>query len=400
MPLKIIQNRKGMSLIEVLVAAGLMAIVAMGMGGVITSMNKEQNNQVRLATLRELKTRIQSLITDQNSWNKTMQMNNGATNPMKCLLDHSACTPGTYDLLLYDPAGNAFINPPPPYAAVPPAGSQGFTDKGAVCSNFNGNANAGVDSCPISYKIVWEPVCPVTGACINPLVRVNARLLFNPSDSAQIPSVSLASGSMVNNDSSLGKYDVVIKRSATTINKAFSYAIKVINATGLQHQGQGGGDCAATGSYTIRGKKVATMLQSTTGGQYPPWVVESDPFSLVNLDITTGEMRLEPGTYNCKVTAAAWAVNSFSIRLYNVSDGVQLNDSVATSNANTASYSQSIATSNPIISISAQKKFRLEQSCSFPTYVDAVGRKYNMGLASEPYSSPSTVATFSCTQTN
>lgn len=384
-----------MSLIEVLIAAGLMALVAAGLTGTIVSMNKEQNNQIRLATLREMKTRIQFLITDQNSWNKTMQQNAN----MNCLLTHGSCTPGgTYDLKLNDPSGTVFLDPPP-WATTPVVAGNGFTDKGVSClGGFNGAAGAGSDACPISYKIVWEPVC--VAPCKNPLVRVTARLLYNPSPTAQVPSFALGSATIANNEAGAGKYDVVIKRSGTTINKSFSMSIKVASAAG----GKGGGDCPS--AWTTRGSNV--ISESNGAGAYPIWSIDDDNFGLVTKNDSTGAITIQPGTYSCKITAVAWAVDNFKIQLYRDTAPVGVvTGSEASANASTTSYAQSVATSSPLISIAAATTYRLQQYCQNPTFIQnnigpvpPNGNQYQMGLTAKPYTDASTFATFTCSQTN
>jgi prepilin-type N-terminal cleavage/methylation domain-containing protein len=385
-PLKTIRNQKGMSLIEVLVAAGLMAIVALGMTGVVTSMNKEQNNQTRTATFRELKTRFQNLITDQNAWSKTIQQNGDAGESMECILKHTSCTVNSiFDLTLYEPSGTPFFVPPA-YGSVPTS-APGFTDKGVPCTGFNGTSGSGNDACPISYKVVWEPVCEAP--CKNPLVRVTVRLLYNPSSSAQVAAVPLATGAIQNNEAAAAKYDVVMKRSSTTVNRSFSISIKRTSAGGAV----GGGPCP--NAWTVRGNSTMAPI-----GEYPGWSEDSDDFSLVTVDSSTGNVNIQPGTYNCKITATAWAVDSFQIQVRNTTDSVLLPDSAATANASTTGYAQAIATSNTIISISAAKNFVLEQRCQNPNFVLSPGRKFGMGLTANPYSEASTFVTFACTQTN
>src|SRR3989338_3651042 len=111
-----LKNSKGFSLIEVLISAGLMALVASGMIGLVTSMNKEQNNQYRLSALRELKTRFQFLISDQGSWNKTLERMYSAGDPLAvCIRDQVTCAAligVVSDLTLHDNAGNPYFVPP------------------------------------------------------------------------------------------------------------------------------------------------------------------------------------------------------------------------------------------------------------------------------------------------
>lgn len=383
-------NNKGMSLVEVLVAAGLMALVAAGLVGTITAMNREQNNQVRLATFRELKSRIQFLITDQNSWNMTLKNNSS----MDCLVQHTGsapCTSGSAtDLVLYDSSGAAFFTPPT-HSTIPGAGSNGFTDKGVPCTGFNGNAGAGLDSCPISYKMIWEPICNSTSSCKNPLVRVTARMLYNPSSSAVVTSFSLGTGPVANNEGGAGKYDVVIKRSATTINKSFSLAMREKDNVSAAPPGsnagfKGGGTCVG---LSVRG--------TATNGK--EWEIISDDFNLItSLDTATGKIKLSPGTYSCKITASGWAVDSFQIKLYNATTGVDVAGSYGASNAAAApNYNQAVATSTPVISISTESDFQLLQSCQ---NMSTTPTQFQMGLPAQPYTGYSVYGTMTCSQTN
>lgn len=389
-----------MSLIEVLVASGLMALVAAGLIGTITSMNKEQNNQIRQSTLRELKTRFQFLITDQNSWNRTIQNNPN----MACIRLKAACPVGIFDLNLYDSGGAIYFTPPPFATPLPGAGSPGFSDKGTICNVFNGNAGAGVVSCPITFKVVWEPVCSV--ACKNPLVKVTVRMMYNTDVAASQTALSIGDTSGVGtgvggwtddtNPVKTGKYDVVIKRSSTNVSKSFDLAIEKI---GTAVNSPGGGACAISPAVSIRGANT-----NTNGTANPPWIEKNDLFDLVTFSVTTGIITIMPGTYNCKITAVAWAVDSFQIQLRQVSLtplGV-VTGSIGSSNASTSSYAQAVATSNPILNIGAATDFQVEQSCQNPTWVSAApnGRQYTLGMPATPYGTSSTLATFTCTQTN
>lgn len=395
--LKRLNNNRGFSLIEAMVSAGLMALVASGMVGLVTSMNKEQNNQFRTAALRELKTKFQYLITDQNSWNQTLQYMAAASDPLAlCIKNRSNCSAiGIADVVLRDSAGNAFYTPVP-NAVVSPSYvvANGFTDRGTACTTFNGNSGAGVDTCPIAYKIAWEPVC-AGSPCFNPLIKVTVRLLYNPSATQQSQALSLGNGNLSTGafstaDTALpGKYDVVMKRSAASVNKAFTIQISSASAV------VGGGTCAATPASSARGL-------ATNG---PGWSEMDDAFELVTVNTTNGRFSVRPGTYNCKVNAAGWAVDSFSIKLQQITPtNATVAGSEASSNAPTSTYKQAFATSSPILSVSGTTDYvyELQQSCNNPTFVAAGDQKYTMGMPAAPYSgtSPSVFATVTCTQTN
>ena len=69
-----LKNIKGMSLIEVLVAAGLAAIVSLGIATMMQNSFKEQKKIVLLATVKELKARQENLIRDPNAWSKNLNL--------------------------------------------------------------------------------------------------------------------------------------------------------------------------------------------------------------------------------------------------------------------------------------------------------------------------------------
>lgn len=379
MNLKKLGTKSGFGLVEVLIASGLMALVAAGLVSVVTTMNKEQSNQFRTASLRELKTRFQFLITDQNAWNQTLQ-NNAS---MSCLLNKTSCIQGVYDLFLREPAG-AIAFSPQPFATANPlyVSSPGYADKGTPCTTFNGNIGAGVDSCPISYKVVWEPMCPVTGMCINPLVRVTVRMLYNPSMNSSNASLSTGAvppaGSWTDdgNAGNTGKYDVVIKRSATTINKSFQIAV---TDGGI---GTPSGVCPS--SFVARG----------SGN---PWITIEDPFFLVSF--SRDNITMKAGTYSCKTSSLGFAVDAFTTRLVNVTaGGIVVPGSIASSNAPSATGLQSVASANPVISIAADSVFQMQQKCF--TQTPAPQGNFGLGLPINPYSVQTYYASLSCTQIN
>lgn len=389
----------GFSLIEVLIASGLMALVSAGLISMVTTMGKEQNNQLRTATFREIKTRIQYLITDQNSWNRTLAGNAN----MACIRDKTDCTPAVpatpwNGLNLYDSSGTIFFTPPA-YNKVSPAWTgteNGFTDKGSPCNTFNGNTGAGIDTCPITYKIVWEPICPPVGTCKNPLIKITARMVFNASNSAQVAAMSMGdtTGGAGWTDDSIaaktGKYDVAVKRSATTVNKSFLVAVTSIPTSGAI--GNPGGNCPTGGGFVARGL--------TNPGPTPVWSegVNDDPFDLVS--VNTANVILQAGTYNCKIMSVAYAVDGFTMKLVKtfplpVAD---VAGSLASGNAPKAAALQSVAYASVVLSPIVDTTYQLQQTCVQTP--NGTGAPFAMGMPAQPYDTPSIFASLSCIQTN
>lgn len=167
-------KKNGFSVIEVLVALGLLSIVGVGTSTMVFNMMSSNNYVTMGNAALNLKTELTSILTDDRAWLNTINdivVNPNATANFNCLRTSTACTAGVYPFtpkLVNNTLFRVTYNPQT-------SAARGFDANGAVCNAFS----AGIpnDACPIRYTFTWQPICPSTGACIRPQVRV--RLIFD-----------------------------------------------------------------------------------------------------------------------------------------------------------------------------------------------------------------------------
>lgn len=351
--MKQIRNQNGLSLVEVLVAAGLTAVVSLGIATMIQNSMVEQKKTVLLNTLRENKTRIENLLRDQLAWQNTM---NDATNlgitpanqSTTCLRDSSACAEiaatAPKKLVIRD-GSNAVVYNLLDWAGT---GSNGLTEGGGACTTFS--ATTGTDACPISYKIVYMYSCASGTSCVNPEIKIVARLVFNPSSSGVLNRFRnlIAAGNMTSiageDAQNLGKYDAIVKRRAVQTNREFRLAQRFVGTAG---------DCSTGGA--------GTCSPGTFANYNRTWFEDDGLWNLVdvsglNFTPTAGN----DGPYSCTVTAQAFSTGGFSIQIYDVTGGAP----IATANTTAGLWAMSTAVLETKFIMQAGRNYTVRQMCS------------------------------------
>lgn len=312
------KSNRGFGILQVLAGMSFMFILIYGIMTMLENTAREQKKQTILANLRELQVRIAFLLSNQDSWRNTLMLGVHSTAAtMQCLQTGAVCSATARNILqINDGQGNTVVSNLPEWGS-PTYPSGGFTFEGAACSNFYGTAGNGKDDCPFSYKIIWEPLA----AGADPGIRITARLIFNPSPTftAKMPiqlgkmnndtandvrlittddptkkAVNPPSGVVADPkreifDSTIGKYDVLLWRTATT--NILSFRV-VSTASGI---------CPA--AFTAR-----TSLNSIY-----------DPFGLITTTGGTDIIFKKMGTYDCDVAVNGNGVRSFQAKLFNTS---------------------------------------------------------------------------------
>lgn len=303
------QNNKGLSIVEVLIAAGLTAIVSLGVATMMQNASIEQKKIVLFSTLKELKNRIEFLARDPVSWSQSVNIATGtynasaAFNSMRAQTSVSIANPFATPekMILFDAGGAVSMN----LLGTETSGSgfNGFTESGASCNTFS--LDTGNDSCPISYRLLIGYQCPNSAAsCNTPLVRIVGRLVYNPSPSGTLDRfrnlVSQNATTDISNPATLGKYDAFVERTPTQGNRSFSLAlVKTITNATPDCANQGAGTCSV-GTYSLH---QLTSLRNVGGSATIPNIVGS------------GFQITEPGAYSCNIAVPAFATGSFSARL-------------------------------------------------------------------------------------
>jgi hypothetical protein len=364
-------NRKGFSMIQALVAAAITSIVSLGVVSMIESSRKMQRRTTLMSTLNDLRARIETNLRDQTAFNNTITQN--ATSPFLELRTGAnvTATPLTAPVkfVMYEPGGVAWdmlgtvASDSGTYA--------GFSEKGTPCTGFSPTLGSGSDSCPISYRFLVSAACLTGASCKDPQLTVTARLVFNPSTaSTSILNTWRGIIQQVSGSSQVDapdKFDVQIKRTATSITKYFLITASV-DPTGSTSPGDcslaattftGGGRCTSA-TTTVHPLTLTNAAVSATG-----WVRDSDANSMVSVSGTNGSFKVATtGYYKCTVQAKSFSSN-VTFSLYDSTSSTYIPGGTGTAIA--GQYSEGQAKFDVAFNATAGHDYMLHQKCSDTT---------------------------------
>lgn len=393
----IVTNAKGMTIVEVLVAAGLVSIVSLGIATMMQNMFIEQKRIALFATLNELKTRITSNITDPNSWAKTM----AANADMSCLTGNTTCTAiytpsGTpKKIILKDGAGNTAFD----LLDWASTGSNGFTESGGSCSTFSATTGAGSDACPISYRLVFNMWCAGAAAtCTNPQLKITGRLIYNPSTTGvlnrfrKLIAVGNLNSTAEATPSNDAKYDIHVLRTAVQVNRTFKLVMqKAASATtndgNANHCVSDGVGTCSTAALTLH--PLSWKLIDDTAG-----ILATPTSAATNQNISFNSNFAGP--YSCTISVPAFATQGFTAEFYNSTDNV----SIAKATTTAGLWAQSLAVIETKFVAASGKNYQLRVQCQAIPPVGGNGydpRNCSLGMHTQPYDSgPADIVTMNC----
>lgn len=395
-------NSKGMSIVEVLVAAGLASIVALGIATMVQNMMIEQKKVVLFATLKELKTRIESQIKDPSIWTAILSNASNlaitptglsttclvATTPTLCT-EHDPTTPSkliipinaTVQYNLLDWAG---------------AGSGGFSESGGECTTFSATNGAGIDNCPISYKLTYRYDCPTGGTgttCYNPQIYIVGRLIFNPSTTGVLNRFKtlIGVGDMASAAGAVGKYDIFVQRTASQVNRTFQLAMRLGS----------GGSTGATPLIQQCNVAGGGVCNAGAWGNYPggrTWTTIDNAYSIAT-GISGQNFQVSAnGTYSCSIRALNFSTGSFSVRLYNATSNAAVQGTDATTNS--GQWATSTALSEARVFLTAGQNYTVQNTCEHVSPVEPVTsyvtQDCSLGFRQNPYAGNTDIVVLSC----
>ena len=311
-------SRRGMGLVEILITASIVAIIALGMATLFKDVFTVQNRANVGASAGQLKSLIKAAIEDGKAWGNTVAANSSliCLNPN----DATVCTSGAAitgislrqsdNTVLLDDSNSA----------------NGFTSGGAPCSGWNSTGN---NACPITYDLTVRFECVSPPTCKNPTVTVEALMAYSPLDQEAKGSINPSN------------YRVFVTRGfndSTRRNDPFIVRHLVSPATSTSY----GGACTVN-SWTQR------QLNSEDGD------------AAGNVVVAANQFTLQPGTYECRATAPAFKAGVNKIRVRNTANNLsQESGSVIAP----VSGGSSIAVVDINISIGAATTFLVEHFCT------------------------------------
>lgn len=383
-------NKNGVTLVEVMVSAAMTAIVSLGVATMMQNSFKEQRRVVLIDTLKNQKTKFESMIRDQAIWNASINSSTHNTATLFAQLrsaspvtEVSYTTPVEYKLVYTDGTlAYDFLGPSDNAGPYP-----GISEKGQSCSTFS--ISAGVDDCPISYRLLIGSDCSgSSSSCVNPQLKLVARMVFNPSTNGTLAGyrsfLSAVVGSDISDTIQDSKYDAVVKRTATSVNRSFRIISRfTISSGGCNNAG--GGTC--TNAFQ-------THPRTSASG----WFVDYDPHNLVSATTTVpGFSFKETGYYGCVISAPAFATDLFRLGLVNYTTDSGGASPVGSSQVTAGKWSQATSVVDVKFSVNqATNEFRVFQSCGVNlATIPAADRACTLGVYTD-YSSTPTVISMSC----
>jgi prepilin-type N-terminal cleavage/methylation domain-containing protein len=167
--MKVIKSERGFGLIEVIIVAAIVSIIALGIGTMISDMFSAQQKTSQVGSLNSIRARIIETLNSPAHWTATI---NDASNDafLDCLRAATAnCATGFSSVFNIVQAGPVSIYP----AATATAG---FRFDGQPCNTFS---TATPDpTCPFRWNVTWEATCTGSANCKTPDVRIRGDFVY------------------------------------------------------------------------------------------------------------------------------------------------------------------------------------------------------------------------------
>lgn len=399
------RNQKGSALIQVLIVAGLLSIVALAVSALMESAARERRRVVLFDTLKDVKKKIETNIRDESSWNNTL--NESTSGLASCIKKtKKTCTPfGTpVKLILRDASNNvAFgrnitgINGG--LLRWNDNGTYGFTATGKPCNTFTATPGAGNDYCLFSYRIVYKMFCP-NSDCQDPQLKIVGRLRFNPAPNGEYERYRnlISQGNLTNttlDDADDGKYDPVVRRTAGIVNPYFS--LSMVKTGGAVN------DCSvATGAGAGRCSIIVSSphplaFEGPTSNTY------DNTYGIATT--TDGWLSFSfsrTGNYRCTASVAAFATQEFTASIHNVTTNIDVGSATILAGY----WSQQNAIIDATFTVAnTTDQYRIYQKCENNSpnaqvfLTDPVWSTINectLGMNKNAYGSSSTIVSLTC----
>jgi len=171
-------ERNGFTMLEMLVAISIIGISSLAVVGVVKFVSQSSSQIVNKTTISNFKNQLQSVIDNPEAWSRTIDSSLGANSAsLQCIKSGTDCRGFGGAVDIYSSNGSAF------YMAR--SASAGFNTDGSICNTFSQDSS----DCAFRYEVQWQPACPPSGACKNPLVFVTAELKSNQQNQSFVSTI-------------------------------------------------------------------------------------------------------------------------------------------------------------------------------------------------------------------
>lgn len=370
--LNILKNRMGMSIVEVLVALGMVGILASVMASIFDQMQKSQAQVNITNTIETMRLNIQKLAADGTAWRQTVAL---LANPsLNCVRTNAICADsGAQAILSNDNVGNATLDAAPfldlphleqaaggSYIDTQTSATSGYTDKGTPCNTWSA---AGNDACPIRWKIKMAFECQAPAVtCLNPTIRIVGILYYRRAG---------LNGRVVINEN---RYRVDLRRGAQGDTRAERFQTSYMGFSG--NPGDDGGPCVPSATIPFNNVTLNENGNVAPGGGPP------------------GTYLFQAGTYTCSAVASCFACGKVHIALFQ--GAIPIITSVTLLSMRWDQTQVSI--SNATFTINAITPMRIVEYCDQHPGGMAGLANLNMGMAMPVYGTANKFAEFQCTR--
>jgi prepilin-type N-terminal cleavage/methylation domain-containing protein len=322
-----LKDQKGFSLMEIMIAVGLLGIVALGLTSLLSEMAKQQTGANIKSLLQSQKLKIEALVKDSKSWSNSIghSTNNGKTE-YTCLRNppSGTCT-GTVNtgtnylntISLVDTTGGT------PWFNSSGA-ANGFTKNGTACTAWPSLA------CPIRWDITVTHTCQTVSPCLTPTTKVTA-----------VPNIPAAIQAQLNVSINPDNYKVDVTRGLGT---RFDPILVTENLSS-----NGAGRCSSGAPPYTQNRQMNTEVQ--------------DPAS--NVSVSGNQITFVPGSYQCRITAPAFKVGNHFIT-FETSGGTVIGTSAAASSPQYFSVPSNAVLEVAFV-VSANTAYVVKHHCQFNT---------------------------------
>jgi prepilin-type N-terminal cleavage/methylation domain-containing protein len=271
----LLNNPKGMSLIEVMVVVVIMSLVGLGTTTLFKNIIETQRKNTVKSAMSQVRDNLKRNIQNDQAWLNTVNAYPISSSSLGCLRDNIVrtawCTHQTSinNFNVRDTQNNIF------YQAS--QASRGFTADGQDCNSFNNGA--GNDACPYRYNLNIVLRCPDGNTqCRKPQMTIEATFVVRP---------NTRGGLLERID--VGEYNFRIERTERMKFEPLTFVHRV-------QGGAGGGACSNSA------RRQLNQLVNDVG--------ENGAL------LSANRFSLQPGFYDCQVTAQVYSQpNGYSISL-------------------------------------------------------------------------------------
>lgn len=322
--MKVIKNERGFGLIEVIIVAAIISIIALGIGTMISDMFAAQQKTSQVGNLNSIRSRLIETLNSPAHWTATMNHSSNDAS-LGCLRVATAncATAFTSPFNVVETGGVLYSSA---------TATAGFRLDGTTCNTFS--TAAPDPTCPFRWNISWVATCTGAANCKTPDIQIIGQFQY-------------AAGAKVNFGGGFNPatYSFDFRRGAqATRNETIT----------VRHIRTGANAAATVEAGTCENTWVTRQLSSITD----PAVVGA------TLDTAADTFTLPAGAYNCRVAAPGFKNGGNRIRLIDSGGGAIVNAESGVSLASVAGGGSVVSIVDTSFRVNAAVTLRVQHSCT------------------------------------